>query len=169
MKRLFFALWPNAETRKQISNFNHSINVDGLKKVKVDNLHVTLVFLGNVDAETEVLIRQAVDDIKLKPFVIPFDRLLFWQKPRVLCLSTEHYDSQLSILVNALTCRVEQFGINSDDRPYKPHVTLARKAHKLIDFDVLPIVWEADSFCLVESLSIPGDVHYQVLQRWGFE
>ncbi|NOR71694.1 MAG: RNA 2',3'-cyclic phosphodiesterase [Methylomarinum sp.] len=169
MKRLFFALWPSDEVRKQTNTFNHSINAGGLKKVKADNLHVSLVFLGNVDAESEILIRQSVDNISVKPFSVYFDRLDFWRKPRILCLSTAKYDAQLLKLVDALKCTVEQCGIKIEDRPYKPHVTLARKAHKLIDVDVLPIEWTADSFCLVESFSTPDGVHYQVLQRWDFE
>jgi len=44
MKRLFFALWPSDKTRKQINNFNRLISSTHLKQVKVDNLHVTLVF-----------------------------------------------------------------------------------------------------------------------------
>ena len=169
MKRLFFALWPNNETRKKIDKINQSISSAGLKRVKCDNLHVTLVFLGNVDAESETMIRQRMKKISAQPFTIQFDQLSFWRKPRILCLTTQQYDQQLLILVDALKQELEQCGMVMEDRPYKPHITLARKALRLIDMDIKPIKWQAHSFCLVESLSTPDGVHYQVLQRWNFK
>ena len=168
MKRLFFALWPTNEIRKQIDKFNQSIHSAGLKKVNADNLHITLVFLGNVDEKSENMIRKNVENISVKPFVLHFDRLDFWKKPRIICLSAQHDDSQLLTLVNALKNKVEQSDIETDKRIYKPHITLARKARKLIDIDILDIEWSAQSFCLVESCSRPDGVHYQVLQRWDF-
>lgn len=168
MKRLFFALWPTNEIRKQITQLNQSINLSGLKKVNADNLHITLVFLGNVDAKSEAMIKKNVENISIKPFVLHFDRLDFWKKPQILCLSTQHYDSQLSILVNTLKNRLEQIGIETEKRSYKLHITLARKARKRIDIDNLDIEWPAQSFCLVESCSRPDGVQYQVLARWDF-
>ncbi len=169
MKRLFFALWPDDETRKRIDRFNQSIKSGGLKKVKRNNLHVTLVFLGNVDAELEVMIRRRVENIRVNPFVLHFNRLDFWRKPQILCLSTQQQDSQLLMLVNALKNTVEQCGIKTEERCYQPHITLARKAHKRIDIDVLSMEWQAQSFCLVESCSTMEGVHYQVLQHWDFK
>jgi 2'-5' RNA ligase len=65
VKRLFFALWPSVATRKAVDKFNQTLKVPGLKTVKADNLHVTLVFLGNVDRQTERLIKQS--DITFTP------------------------------------------------------------------------------------------------------
>lgn len=168
MKKLFFALWPSNKVRKKMEMVNQSIKENGIKKVKPDNLHVTLVFLGNVDAESEVMIRESVEHINVQPFVLYFDQLDYWRKPRILCLSTQQYDPQLLVLVNALKSRVEPCGVKTEERPYKPHITLARKAHKLININVLPIEWQAHAFCLVQSSSTTNGIHYQVLQRWNF-
>jgi len=168
MKRLFFALWPSDKVRKQIDSFNCSIPSAHLKKVKSDNLHVTLVFLGNVDVESELMLRQSVSDIKAEPLELYFDQLAFWSKPRILCLLTQHYDKQLLMLFNELKRKVEKCGIKIEERPYKPHITLARKASKLIDAKSFSIEWPVQSFCLVESCSTADGVHYQVLQRWCF-
>ena len=169
MKRLFFALWPNNATRKQIAKINQSIHSEGLRKVKADNLHVTLVFLGNVDAELEAIIRLRMKNISVQDFSICFDRFAFWRKPRILCLTTQQYDQQLLILVDALRKELERCGMIMEDRAYKAHITLARKARRLIEIERQPIAWQAQSFCLVESLSTPDGVHYQVLQRWNFK
>ena len=136
--------------------------------VKPDNLHVTLIFLGNVDVESELMLRQSVSDIQAEPFDLHFDQPAFWSKPRILCLLTQDYDEQLLMLFNALKRKVEQCGIKTEERSYKPHITLARKATKLIDAKAFSIEWPAQSFCLVESCSTSDGVRYQVLQRWCF-
>ena len=169
MKRLFFALWPSDQTRKQIQTFNHALKLHNIKLIKADNLHITLIFLGNTNVKSELMLRQKVKDIKVQPFVLHFDQLEFWRKPKVLCLTTQQYDPQLSILVADLKSIVEQCGISIDESLYKPHITLARKARRLINIDVHPMEWQANSFCLLESCSTPEGVHYQVLQRWNFE
>ncbi|NOR81693.1 MAG: RNA 2',3'-cyclic phosphodiesterase [Methyloprofundus sp.] len=169
MKRLFFALWPSSETRMQVGKMSQSVYSKDLKKVKADNLHVTLVFLGNVDAELEIMIRQSMKNISGQPFTLYFDQLAFWKSPRVLCLTTLQYDQQLSILVESLKKELKACGVAVEDRLYKPHITLARKARRLIEVDVPPIEWLAQSFCLVESISTSDGVHYQVLQRWNFK
>ena len=169
MKKLFFALWPNNETRGRIDKFNQIIKPEGLKKVQRDNLHITLVFLGNVGTESEAILRQSVESISIQPFVLQFDQLNFWQKPRILCLATQQYDPQLLILVNALKKVAEQCGIKTEKRPYQPHITLARKARTLIEIETPFIEWQAHSFCLVESFNTANGVHYQVLQNWNFK
>lgn len=169
MKRLFFALWPNSETRKKIGGINQSINSEGLKRVKSDNLHVTLIFLGNIDVELETMIRQSIKNMSVQPFTLYFDKLVFWRKPRLLCLTISQYDQQLAILVDNLRKELEQCGVAVEDRVYKPHISLARKARRLIDIDVQTIEWSVQSFCLVESISTAEGVHYQVLQRWNFQ
>ncbi|ORU94872.1 MAG: hypothetical protein A6F70_10150 [Cycloclasticus sp. symbiont of Bathymodiolus heckerae] len=168
MKRLFFALWPSEQTREQIDNFNQSLRLGGLRKVKSANLHITLLFLGNTDAKTGRLLRRMAENISVQLFELTFDQLDFWQKPKILCLTTQRYDAQLTALVKALNHIVEQYGMHTEVRPYKPHITLARKAQKLIDCEVQPIAWQVNSFCLIESCSTPNGVVYQVLKRWHF-
>lgn len=168
MKRIFFALWPSEQTREKIDNFNQSLRLGGLRKVKSANLHITLLFLGNTDAKTERLLRRMAENISVQPFELTFDQLDFWQKPKILCLTTQRYDAQLTALVKALNHIVEQCGMHTEVRPYKPHITLARKAQKLIDCEVQPIAWQVNSFCLIESCSTPNGVVYQMLQRWYF-
>jgi len=166
MKRLFFALWPDNAIRKQINGLNQSITSADLNKVYLDNLHVTLVFLGQVDSKSEAKIIACTDNISQPAFSLHFEQLVFWKKPRILCLTTQQYDPQLLILLNALKNIVRQCGVQTEDRPYRPHITLARKATQNISRKIGPIKWQAQSFCLLQSCSTPSGVKYQVLQRW---
>jgi 2'-5' RNA ligase len=166
--RLFFALWPDDQTRLELVRLCHSIEAKGFKPVQPQNIHVTLVFLGLVDASSELLIKHSVAGISAEPFVLTFDQLSYWSKPKVLCLSYSQSVDELQMLVAALNREVASCGLQPETRPYKPHITLARHAQYLPDINVEPIVWRAESFCLVESCSEPEGVCYKVRQQWPF-
>ena len=167
--RLFFALWPDDETRQALARLSQSITTKGFKWVQPHNLHVTLVFLGAVNADTELLIKQSVADITAQPFTLTFDSLSYWNRPRILCLtSRQPVPNPAAMLVSALETAVADYGLHTDTRPYIPHITLARHARYLPDVKIEPIVWRAEAFCLVESCSEPDGVCYKVRQQWPF-
>lgn len=145
-----------------------AIEAKGFKPVQPQNVHVTLVFLGHVDAASELLIKHSVTGISARPFALTFDQLCYWSKPKVLYLTCSHTPDELEILVTALAMEVASCGLQTDTRPYQPHITLARHARYLPDITIEPVVWSAESFCLVESCSGPGGVSYKVRQQWPF-
>jgi len=186
--RLFFALWPDDETRQTLARLSQSISAKGFKWVPPHNLHVTLVFLGTVNADTELLITRSAATITGQPFTLIFDRLSYWSRSGILCLTstqpapngeripTEAISPRLTggtiaeaeMLVSALTTAAADCGLHTDTRPYTPHITLARHARYLPDLKIEPIAWRADAFCLVESCSEQDGVRYKVIQQWPF-
>jgi 2'-5' RNA ligase len=74
---------------------------------------------------------------------------------------------EVELLVAALNMEVASIGLQTENRPYKPHITLARHARYLPNINFEPIVWRAESFCLVESCSEPSGVNYKVRQQWA--
>jgi 2'-5' RNA ligase len=166
--RLFYALWPDDQTRQKLARLNKSIETKGFRPVHPQNVHVTLVFLGNVDVASELLIKRSVADISAKPFVLTFDQLSYWSRPKILCLTCSQLDDEVEMLVDALNREVASCGLQTDTRPYQPHITLARHAKYLPDIKLEPIVWAAESFCLVESCSEPEGVCYKVREQWPF-
>jgi 2'-5' RNA ligase len=167
--RLFFALWPDDDTRQAIVGLSHVIGAKDFKGVQPYNLHVTLVFLGQVDKETDMLIRQSVADLAVQPFTLSFDSLSYWKIPGILCLTSQQpVPKEAMILTAALKTAVEKYGLQTDARPYIPHITLARHAWNLPDVQIEPINWRSEAFCLVESCSEPEGVFYKVRERWSF-
>lgn len=167
MKRLFFALWPDDEIRRQCIELIRTIDCKEGRSVQPGNLHVTLTFLGNVDTETEIALTQAAELIPVPEIAIRFDRIEFWRKPGILCLSSLQPDPAATSLSLSITAMVSGFGVPVDERPFAPHVTLIRKAKRPVQAEFEPIVWSADSFCLVESCTLPEGVEYRVVHRWG--
>ncbi len=166
MKRLFFALWPEPEIRQALQRVSQLIPASDIKAVRPRNYHVTLVFLGNVDDATALLIRQRIGAISAKTFALSFDQLSYWRRPRVLCLSCSNALADYVNLAAALEQEVSACGLQIESQPYTPHITLARRARRAAEIRFEPILWRAETFCLVESCSEPGGVVYRVLQQW---
>jgi len=101
------------------------------------------------------------------PFELTFDSLSYWSRPRILCLTCQQATPEAAaMLAIALETTAENCGLQTDTRPYTPHITLARHARYLPDVKLEPIIWRADSFCLAESCSEPDGVIYKVIQQW---
>ena len=163
MKRLFFALWPDESARQQCRKITRAVHGYG-RSVSPNNLHVTL---GSVDQAKEEAMIAAADKVVVEPMTLTFNQLHLWKRPGVVCLGTGHSDPALSDLVSELTSAAVQNEISVDSRPYKPHVTLLRKAKSLPEIRFKPLVWRIDDFCLVESCSTRNGVEYKVIQRWA--
>ncbi len=165
--RLFFALWPDDETRQALVRLSQSIAAKGFKWVQPHNLHVTVVFLGQVNKDVESLIKQSVAGIAVRAFELTFDNLNYWSRPGILCLTCRQAPPNDAVLLAAaLTEAAANFGLRADTLPYTPHITLARHARHLPDVKFEPVIWRAEAFCLVESCSEPGGVCYKVKQQW---
>lgn len=166
MKRLFIALWPDDKTRQQCAAIIKQIQTDTVSPVKPANLHVTLLFLGNIDAETEKLLKQALAVFPIPKISLCFDQLSFWKQSGILCLTASECGETLVDWVQALSVLARELVISVDERPFKPHVTLVRKAKGLKVLAFEPISWHANSVCLVESRSSSEGVFYEVIDEW---
>ncbi len=166
MKRLFFALWPDNNSRQQIAQINQQITFPDIRKLIPDNLHITLVFLGNVDDAIATAVQQRAGDIIAPPISLQFDELDYWVKPKIVCLTCQRQPKAVYQLVNALTAMLAEYPVRVEQRPYRAHITLARKAKQRPELNFSPVVINADSFALVESISTEKGVIYQVRERW---
>ena len=165
MKRLFFALWPDAATRRHCQQIAAALNEYG-RPVQAMNFHVTLAFLGAVDARQQIALTHAASGIQFTAMKLNFNLLSYWKKPGIVCLSTDQPDPATSALAEQLVHIAKSNGLQMDERPFKAHVTLLRKAHALPPLTFEPIAWQAESFCLLESCSKPGGVAYRMLKQW---
>ncbi len=167
MKRLFFAFWPENEAlRIQCCTVIKKIPKLLARPVAVKNLHMTLLFLGPIDTARQIAIMSAADALSPPPMTLIFDQLNYWKKPGVLCLTSRCFDQEVAVLAGQLSAIAVEQGVSIEDRPFKPHVTLARKAKAPVMTEFESIHWRADAFCLVESCSLTDGVEYRVLKRW---
>lgn len=164
-QRLFFALWPDDRVRAQLAAALPPV-VDG-RPVRRDNLHLTLVFLGSVDKETQACAEQAASSAVCPPFELAFDAGGYFPRPQVVWIAPTQPPAALGMLVRALREALLPCGLDLDPRPYRPHLTLARKVRRRPALSAItPIFWPVTEFSLVESRSQPEGVCYVPLRSW---
>ena len=102
-----------------------------VKWVEEDNLHVTLLFLGEVDdreiAKVCRLAQEAVNGIK--PFTLSVEQFGCFphpHRPRVLWVGVGEGKEELVEMYDALATPLSELGFRREDRPYSPHITLGR-------------------------------------------
>jgi len=167
MPRYFFALWPDDETRRQLDAVSNMLPAGCGRTLSTDNLHITLVFLGNVADPVIERINLAVGRIKSPAVDLTLDEHGWWKKPQVIWLGTQSIPESLVELAAGLKTIVEDNGVRIDTRPFIPHLTLVRKAkHPLKGFSFPPIHWKIRDFCLVESVTHANGAEYTRRENW---
>ena len=167
MVRLFFALWPDDKTRQKIYDVIEVLPSKAGRRVTPENIHITLTFLGSVSDEvTECLLDQA-KYIRANSFVLSLDSLGWWKKPQIIWLTPSFVPDELTNLVIQVNKVVNGCGIKLENRPYKPHMTLIRKARQEISKNVFKTInWNVDSFVLAQSVTHPEGVSYTARNTW---
>jgi RNA 2',3'-cyclic 3'-phosphodiesterase len=98
---------------------------------RVDNIHLTLKFLGNITIpQVEKLSEAASRSVKgLSPFKIVVEQTGVFPKhgqPRVLWIGVNDLSGKLGELQARLENEAGKEGFEKDDRPFHPHLTVAR-------------------------------------------
>ena len=167
-RRLFFALWPTAELRDALVARMAAMTHMPCRPMAPSNLHVTLAFLGSVSNARVADLMALARGIQFTACELAFDRLAVWKQARVLVLTAAQVPEPLQQLVDELQSRLNEAGFSVDARPFRPHVTLARDVKiSASDEEILPIVWPARDFVLVESVSTESGVQYKVIATFG--
>ena len=166
-KRLFFALWPDDRQRERLRDTMSPVarQVEG-NAVYRGNWHVTLVFIGNFPANRVAELQAATGDIAVEPFRLRFDRLAYWQRPRIACLQAMSVPPPLQALVDELNRALAPFDLEPETGHYRPHVTAVRRARAFEPIMLArPLELNFESFELVESVSTRDGVQYHPLKQ----
>ena len=165
-ERLFFGIWPPEETRRALDALQHRLPAQGRSPHPLD-LHLTLVFLGELDAETRACVEGVAETLRAVPFELEIDRLGYWPRPRILWAGPAETPAALIRLVADLQDGLKGCGLEPERRPYAAHVTLRRKAHAA-HFQALdrPIPWPVREFVLARSGRTREPPRYEILRRW---
>ena len=129
--RLFVALDLTAEVRERIAEFLNKLRAGypNARWVRPENLHVTLKFIGEVSETRVAEFTAALSEIHLSTFVqLEFRGTGFFpndKRPRVFWIGI-HASANVAELANEIDERFAAFGVESDAREFRPHLTLAR-------------------------------------------
>jgi 2'-5' RNA ligase len=165
--RLFLALWPDSKVQAKIAAIARK--VAGRRAIKTANLHLTLVFLGATETGRRLCYEQALRGLTVPPVQLELNRLGCWPKPGILWLGPQRTPDNLIRLVDELKQRLSDCGFRAHRRPFRAHVTLARKFNEIPpDLHQVgePFSWYSNQIVLVKSVAQPDGSRYDVLQYW---
>ncbi len=176
--RVFFALWPEADVRGWLHGETlHLQRLLGGKPTHPDTLHLTLVFIGDVENSRLQDLVDAAGRVQCPGFELSFDKEACWRHNHIAHIGIAQPPAGLFKLVDQLASNLKTAGISFDARPYLPHITLVRKAD-CAQFPVQshggnkenpapePIRWSARDFVLVRSSLRSGGARYEQMGRW---
>lgn len=169
-RRLFFALWPSDEFRDSLVLATQAIARDsGGRAIPPENLHVTLLFLGQVPQARFDAVQQAADACVNAPaFDLSFDRVEVWGRANLLCLTTSSLTpSAATVLVEKLRHFLRDEVSGTSEHEFRPHITLARdlpRRHR--PEPTVPLLMKVNDFALVESRQGSSGSQYSVVRRW---
>jgi 2'-5' RNA ligase len=163
--RLFLALWPDEAVRARIADHAAAWSLPpGCLRYQPWDWHVTLHYIGPLAIGRAAALADAVD-LPIEPFELQLDKPRLW--PRGLAiLESSQVPAALQDLHRRLAAALSRSDVPLEQRPYRPHVTLARGADgALVPPGRAPVRWPARSFALVVSTG-SSDQRYEVLREY---
>jgi len=166
-ERLFFALWPQASVQAEIAVFTDQLGRIRGRRMADENVHLTLVFLGQVGAEQRAVLTAMAASLHAAPFTLTLDQCGGWSRSRVLWLAPVMMPEALTTLHSALDAGARRVGQKTEQRAYRPHLTLFRDVIRIPKVLPAPAIhWPVTDFVLVHSETRSTGPHYTVQQRW---
>ena len=129
--RLFVALDVPGPVREALVELSARLKktCPSARWVRLEGVHITLKFIGEVSQEIGEKIRHALGTLPgFPPIKLRFASLGFFpnaRRPRVFWAGVEA-EPQLGELAGAIEAKLEPLGIPAEKRAFHPHLTLAR-------------------------------------------
>ena len=183
--RSFLAFELPPDIKREVARISGEIKKSGLEAgwVKPGNIHLTIVFLGDVDEKDVPSIVSSIDNavVKYESFDISLGGMGFFgdmRRPRVLWLGLDGEISRLASLQDDLQKFLEVFGVKQEKRSFRPHLTLGRFRRPPRDKSLLKSNLDKykdvsgpdgklDELILFKSELRPGGSVYERLHSWA--
>jgi 2'-5' RNA ligase len=168
--RLFLGLPIPSELAQALTRLTRAIELPKGRCTAPENLHLTLVFLGEVAEPTLPPIQQELSELQFAPFPLKLSSLSTFLRAGVLFAEVEPTRPLLHLQAKA-AASMARCGFAPEDRPYHPHITLARfhgplrlnKSQQALP-PSLQRSFRADTVNLYLSHLTPTGAHYEILK-----
>jgi RNA 2',3'-cyclic 3'-phosphodiesterase len=165
-ERLFFALWPPASVVSALVAERDRWPGPAGRPTHPEDLHATVVFLGALEADQRACAENAAGRVSVPPFSLTLDRVGYWRGPRIRWVGQDPVPAPLLTLVRQLDHALTGCDHQPERRPYRLHLTLARKAAPLRAAVLsTPVHWPVKELVLAASHAEQRPA-YRVLRRW---
>lgn len=147
--------------------------VGGLKLTEPEQCHLTLKFLGDIDAAVVESFARSLSEVRIEPFELAFTTLGAFpsaSRPRVIWLGLSE-PSALARLAAAVDRATSAVAL---DKPFRAHVTLGRARDRgerldpeLLTARVPPFAFPVGEFVLYQSVLGHAGPQYTALHRFA--
>ena len=159
-ERLFVALWPDDATRERLTLVGRRLCPLG-RRVPGANLHMTLVFLGQVEPTRRKRIAGAMRAACAPSLTLALDHCGYFSAGRIAWLGPSVMPLPLTVLQGRLAANHLERGFALGKRMFRAHVTRARhpaRPDATSAGDALPVHWRVSSMALIGSRASRYDV-----------
>jgi RNA 2',3'-cyclic 3'-phosphodiesterase len=174
--RIFVAAGLSPEVRLAVSGRVTSLDPPGAL-VPPENLHVTFRFLGDIDEATFDRLVAGLDQAEFPdPFGVRLGGLGAFphaKKATVLWVGFTDGGEELSAIHDEVAEACEAAGVEPDERPFRPHVTVSRirppaDVRSLIEgTDPLGVRSMVGEVVVLRSHLGQGSPRYELMERFG--
>jgi len=172
--RVFFAILPDDKSKAKLGALSRKMrqSAQAGNFTTAENFHVTIVFIGDVSESTLERLKQVVDETKFIPFVIRTRHMGFFSHGGMKDILVWHVDRshELASIYDQLFAWLTKMGFSLEDREFRPHFTIARKAvfpeaflEKHASLDAPVMFMKCERISLMESLRVNGKLMYKEL------
>lgn len=159
--KVFLALWPAASALPMLEAWRDGATwPQRAKPIQSERLHLTLHYIGAVPREHPAAMPTLLT-VPCRPVEVLLTRAEVWDND-VAVLVPERVPAALIDLHSALAAKLAAAGLPVNERPYLPHVTLARNASGAALAHRPPAPLRFVEYILAES-----DRGYRVVHRFG--
>jgi 2'-5' RNA ligase len=174
-KRLFIGLELPPSCQATLAEIDPHLR--GLRWMGAAQMHLTMSFLGDVSAEGEARLREALDVVRVPTFFLPIKGVGVFggSHPSVVWAGVGTGHPHLFALHKHIQDAVLHAGLEADLRPFHPHITIGRAKgvsrqalqpflRKFADTEFG--MWKVTSFVLFSSvLTLEGSTYTVELRR----
>lgn len=168
-RRVFFALWPDSQTRVRLETLSAQAQAEfGGRRMRAETLHMTLAFIGDIDAARVDAAMATGDELGARPgFSMTIDQLRCWRRNRIVWCGPQMVPATLAETARLLGERLSAAGFRLEARPFAAHATLLRNADCSRSApDFAPFEWEVRQFVLVQADLASAGARYEIIGRW---
>ena len=175
LKRLFLGIELPPESKAVLSNLDPRL--PGLRWLPPEQLHLTLSFLGNVEARKLDALGDELETVRVPPLFLPLQGMGSFHargRPSVVWVGVGQGHPHLFALHKRVQDAVLRAGLEPDLRPFHAHVTAGRcngiskealqpflRKYRETEFDLFHV----NEFALFSSTLAPNGPKHQVELR----
>jgi 2'-5' RNA ligase len=156
--RIFIAVnFPNQVIKKiyklQKSLINSTSSI--IRWIKLENIHVTLKFLGEVELTKVQIIEKYLDSIanEIQPFHLNLGGIRAfpnWRHPRIVCIEIEKSEPIL-LLAKMIEENISTLNYQKEIRSFSPHLTIGRIRENASYEDIQMLEINSSTFSRIED------------------